>query len=141
MRPPRDDTILAVYGVRADVLHALGHAEDPPPRMSEAAVLTTGWVAMLFLRGHVAAARALLGLPQYLPHLLSRRRVNRRLQRLTDLFLILFDLLGYTWKPLNTELVYVIESFPVVVCDNYRLPRAKFYQHEAYRGCLARKQR
>jgi hypothetical protein len=93
--------------------------------MSDAEVITTGLVAMLFFRGNFEAARALLSTPRYMPHMLSRSRLNRRLHRLTDLFGMLFDLLGYTWKQLNTESVYVIDSLPVVVCDNYRIPRAK----------------
>ena len=38
-------------------------------------------------------------------------------------------------------MTYVIDSFPVAVCDNYRLPRAKIYQEEAYRGYIASKKR
>ena len=119
-----DDKILAVYGLSADILQALGHAEDPHQKMSDAEVITTGLVAMLFFRGNFEAARALLCTPGYMPHMLSRRRLNRRLHRLTDLFVMVFDLLGCTWKQLNTESVYVIDSFPVVACDNYRIPRA-----------------
>ena len=109
--------------------------------MSDAEVMTTGLVAMWFCRGNVEAARALLSTPRYVPHRLSRSRVNRRLHRLTALFLMLFDLLGCTWKQLNTESIYGIDSFPVAVCDNYRIPRAKLYQNKQYRGCLASKQR
>ena len=29
----------------------------------------------------------------------------------------------------------------MVVCDNYRIPRAKLYQHKEYRGCIASKKR
>jgi len=136
-----DDKILAVYCLSADVLQALGHAEDPQQRMSDAEVITTGLVAMLFFRGNFEAARALLSMPQYMPHMLSRSRLNRRLHRLTDLFVRLFDLLGYTWKQLNTESVYAIDSFPIGVCDNCRIPRAKLYRDEEYRGCIASKKR
>ncbi len=86
------DKILAVYGLSAEVLHAIGQGEAPPPQMRDAEVLTTGLVAVWCLRGHFAAARALLSMPRYVPHSLSRRRLNRRLHRLTDLFLRLFDL-------------------------------------------------
>jgi hypothetical protein len=119
-----DDKILAVYGLSAEILQALGHAEDPHQQLSDAEVITTGLVAMWFFRGNFEAARALLSTPRYMPHMLSRRRVNRRLHRLTELFGRLFDLLGYTWKPLNTESVSVIDRFPVVVCDHDRIPRA-----------------
>jgi Transposase DDE domain len=122
-------------------LHALGHAEDPQQQMSDAAVIATGLVAMWFFRGNFEAARALLSMPRSMPHMLSRSRLNRRLHRRTDLFVRLFDLLGYTWKQLNTESIYVIDSFPVVVCDNYRIPRARLYQHKEYRGCIASKKR
>jgi hypothetical protein len=86
-----DDKILAVYGLRADLLNAIGHAEDPQPQMSEAEVLTTGVVALWFFRGNFETARALLRLPRSRPPLLRRRRLNRRLHRLTALFLRLFD--------------------------------------------------
>jgi len=136
-----DEKILVIYCVCADFLQALGHAEAPQQQMSDAEVITTGLVAMLFFRGNFEAARALLSMPRYVPHMLSRSRLNRRLHRLTDLFLMLFDLLGCTWKQFNTESIYVIDSFPVVVCDNYRIPRAKLYRNKEYRGCIASKKR
>ena len=87
-----DDKILAVYGLSADLLNAIGHAEDPPPQMNDAEVITTGLVAMWFFRGNFEAARALLSTPRYMPRMLSRSRLNRRLHRLTDLFVMRFDL-------------------------------------------------
>ena len=59
-----DDKILAIYGLRAEILHAIGHAEDPPPQLSAAEVITTGLVAMLGFRGNCEAARALLSTPR-----------------------------------------------------------------------------
>ena len=47
---PMDEKILALYGLSADVLNAIGHAEDPQQQMSDAEVITTGLVAMLFFR-------------------------------------------------------------------------------------------
>src|SRR5262245_61243230 len=88
---PMDDTSLAVYGLRADRLNAIGHAADPPPQLSDAAVMTTGWVARWFVRGNFEAAHALLCMPRYVPHRLRRSRLNRRLQRLTDLVWRRFD--------------------------------------------------
>jgi Transposase DDE domain len=136
-----DAKILAIYCVCADLVKALGHMEDPQQQMSDAEVITTGLVAMFCFRGNCESARALLRAPRYLPHMLSRSRLNRRLHRLNELFLTLFELLGQRWKYLNAESVYIIDSFPVAVCDNYRIPRANLYQHEQYRGYIARKKR
>jgi hypothetical protein len=98
-------------------------------------------VAMLFFRGNFEAAGALLGAPWYMPHMLSRSRLNRRLHRLSELLLALFELLGQTWKHLNTEFIYILDSFPIAVCDNDRIPLAKIYRHRAYRGYIASKPR
>jgi Transposase DDE domain len=136
-----DDKIVAIYCLCADILDALGHVEDPQQRMSDAEVITTGLVAMLFLRSNFEAARTLLSTSRYMPRMLSRSRLNRRLHRLKDLFLTFFELLGHTWKQLNTDSIYIIDSFPIAVCDNYRIPRAKLYKGEAYRGYIASKKR
>ncbi len=37
--------------------------------------------------------------------------------------------------------MYIIDSFPITVCDNYRIQRAKLYHHEKYRGYIASKRR
>src|SRR5262245_48647021 len=114
-----DDKILTLYCLCADVLKATGHTDAPQPRMSDAEVISTGLVAMLCFRGNFESARDLLREPRYSPHMLSRSRLNRRLHQLKELLLTIFELLGETWKHLNTESVYVIDSFPIAVCDNY----------------------
>src|SRR5215510_14283563 len=132
-RPPMDDQILAIYCLCNDFLKALHHAEDRQHKMTDAEIMTTALVAMLFFGGNFEHARALLGTSQYMPTMLSRSRFNRRLHQIDELFATLFDLLGQTWKDLNVASVYIIDSFPVTVCDNYRIPRARIYQEEAYR--------
>src|SRR5262245_32355066 len=89
-RSPMDDKIVAIYCLCADILDALGHVEAPQQRMSDAEVLTTGLVAMLFWRRNFETARTLLSTSRYMPRMLSRRRLNRRLHRLKELFLTVF---------------------------------------------------
>ena len=100
-----DEKILAMYCLCPDVSKAIGHADHPPDKMSDAEVITTGLVAMMFWRGNFDAARALLSRPPSIPHMLSRSRLNRRLPRLKHVLLTLFDLLGHTWKQLHTASV------------------------------------
>jgi hypothetical protein len=87
-----DDKLVAIYGLCAAILEALGHVEDPPQRRSDAEVITTGLGAMLCLRSNFEAARTLLSTSRDMPHRLSRSRLNRRLHRLKDLFLTFFEL-------------------------------------------------
>ena len=136
-----DDHILAIYGVCHDFLKALHHREDRQQKMTDAEVMTTALVAMLFFGGNFEHARALLGTSHDIPTMLSRRRLNRRWYQLQPLFATLFDLLGQMWKELNGESVYIIDRFPVAMCDNYRMPHAHIYHQEAYRGYIASKKR
>jgi hypothetical protein len=136
-----DSKNLALYCVCTDLLKAIGHMEDPRQQMSDAEVITMGMMAMLCFQGNCESARALLNAPRYIPHMLSRSILNSRLHRLNKLFLTLFELLGHRWKYLHTESVYIIDSFQVAVCDNYRSPQAKLYQHEKYRRYITNKKR
>jgi len=136
-----DDHILAIYCVCHDFLKALHHREDRQQKMTDAEVMTTALVAMLFFGGNFEHARALLGTSHDIPTMLSRRRLNRRWYQLQPLFATLFDLLGQMWKELNGESVYIIDRFPVAMCDNYRMPHAHIYHQEAYRGYIASKKR
>src|SRR5438132_14166321 len=49
--------------------------------------------------------------------------------------------LAQTWKTLNTEAIYVIDSIPIAVCDNIRIRRSKIYSKEDFRGYQASKKR
>lgn len=60
----------------------------------------------------------------YIPHMLGKSRFNRRLHRIQDLFLTLFRLLGETWEELNSQCVYVLNSYPIATCDNYWICRS-----------------
>ena len=73
--------------------------------------------------------------------MLSPSRFNRRLHRVKGLFLTLFAFLGEHWKDLNSESVYIIDSFPIASCDNIRIKRSWRYQGEDYRGYIASKKR
>ncbi len=46
-----------------------------------------------------------------------------------------------TWKTLNVDSVYLIDSLPIAVCDNIRISRNKLYGDETFRGYIASKKR
>ena len=103
--------------------------------------VTTAIIAMLYFKGNFSLASCYLYEQNYIPKMLGKSRFNRRLHRIADLFLTLFLRLGETWKQLNEKSVYVIDSYPIAVCDNYRLKRSKIYQGEDFRGYIASKKR
>lgn len=136
-----DNQIIAVYCLCDDLLKAMNHREDPQCQMSDAEMMTTAIVSVLYFNGNYVRARELLAEQGYVPRMLSASRFNRRLHRIKDLFLTLFAFLGEYWKELNSESIYSIDSFPIPVCDNYRIPRAKIYQDERFRGRMTSKHR
>lgn len=136
-----DDKIIAMFCLCDDLLKAIHHQEDWQCQMNDAELMTTALTASLCFRGNHESARAMLKQYGYIPQMLSKSRFSRRLHRIKDLCIILFNLLGKIWKTLNTDAIYVIDSLPVAVCDNIRIPRAKIYSKEEFRGYQASKKR
>lgn len=136
-----DTQIITAYCLCDDMLKALHHYEDRQCQMSDAEVMTTAITAVLYFGGNYARACTFLKEQGYIPRMLSASRFNRRLHRIKELFLTLFALLGEHWKDLNTESIYSIDSFPIPVCDNIRIRRARLYTEEHYRGYIASKKR
>jgi Transposase DDE domain len=136
-----DEKILATYCLCDDLLKTMPHRTDPQCKMSDAEVMTTALTAALFFRGTLESARTLLKQYGYIPQMLSKSHFSRRLHRLKETFMLLFNLLGAVWKQLNCDGIYVIDSLPLAVCDNIRIPRAKLYPEERFRGYLPSKKR
>jgi hypothetical protein len=136
-----DTQIVAVFCLCDDMLKALHHSENPQIQMSDAEVMTTAIVAALNFGGNIEMARAHLYEYGYIPNMLGKSRFNRRFHRVADLFLTLFSLLGETWKELNESSMYVVDSFPVAACDNYRICRCHLYRGNEWRGYQASKKR
>lgn len=136
-----DDKIIAIFCLCDDLLKAMHHQEDRQCQMNDAEIMTTAFIAALFFRGNHESARALLKHHGYIPHMVSKSRWSRRLHRIKEIFIVFFNLLAQTWKTLNTEAIYVIDSLPIAVCDNIRIRRSKIYSHEDFRGYQASKKR
>jgi hypothetical protein len=134
-----DTQIVVVFCLCDDMLKSLHHHEDAQCQMSDAEVMTTAIIAMLYFKGNFCLASRYLWEQRYIPNMLSKSRFNRRLHRMAELFLTLFLRLGETWKKLNEKSVYVIDSYPIAGCDNYRIQRSKLYQGEDWRGYIASK--
>lgn len=136
-----DERIITIYCLCDDLRKALHHFEDAQCQRTDAEVMTTALTAVMFFRGNFESARLYLKANGMIPDMLSRGRFNRRLHRGRDLFLSLFGVLVETWKELNPESIYSVDSFPIAVCDNYRIRRCQLYRDNALRGCIASKKR
>jgi hypothetical protein len=136
-----DTYIVLVYCLCDDLLKAAPHRDDPQCRLSDAEVMTIALVAALYFGGNQALSNCMLYEKGYIKRHLSRSRFCRRLQRVRKYYEPLFAQLGAFFKEQNTEQVYVVDSMPVAVCDNYRILRCRIYQDKRYRGKQASKRR
>ena len=136
-----DDKIIATFCLCDDLLKAIHHQEDHQCQMNDAEIMTTAFIAALFFRGNHESARAMLQQHGYIPHMVSKSRFSRRLHRIKEIFILFFNMFSQTWKTLNTDAIYVIDSIPIAVCDNIRIRRSKIYSQEDFRGYQASKKR
>ncbi len=135
------DSTLAIYCFIDDFLKASGHLEDLRIEVSDAEVLTIAITAMLQFGGNFERSRLVLHQLGLIKRLLSRSRFSRRMNRLADLIHLLFHRLGAVIKDLHWESRYLLDSFPVPVCDNIRINRCRIVQDERYRGKMPSKRR
>ncbi len=133
--------IIAIYAITDDLLKAVGHQEDCRVQMSDAEVITTVLVAARFFGGNHHSAQDYLKAHGLMPKMLDKSRFNRRLLRLFLPLLDLFDYLASVLKSLNSSSEYLLDSFPVALCDNIRIRRARLVRSEDYRGYIASKKR
>ena len=132
---------LAIYCFIDDLLNSFEHQEDSRAEVSDAEIITIALVAMLYFGGNFERARLVLHQLGLVKRLLSRSRLNRRIHRLADLIALVFHQFGSVIKDLNWESRYLLDSFPVAVCDNIRIGRCRVVTGENYRGFMASKRR
>lgn len=124
-----------------DLLQAIGHQDDCRRKMTDAEIITTALVAALFFNGNQVLARAYMRDHGLIPRMLEKSRFCRRWNQLSMLLDDLFHQLGMVLKQLNGSTEYLLDSFPVAVCDNIRIFRARLVKSEEYRGYIASKKR
>lgn len=135
------DSTLAIYCFIDDFLKQSGHREDIRTEVADAEIITIALTAMLHFGGNFEKSRLVLHELGLIRRLLSRSRFSRRMNRLADLIYRLFHQLGAVLKQIHCESRYLLDSFPVPVCDNIRIKRCRIVQDERYRGKMSSKRR
>jgi len=110
--------------------------------MTNAEIITTVLTAAQFFCGNQRKAADFLKTYRYIPNFLSESHFNRRLHRIpVALWESLFSSLAEYFKCISSSNEYVVDSFPIPICDNIRIFKAKILKNEKYRGYIASKKR
>ena len=133
--------ITVFYTVCDNMLKTMNFRDDCQARMNTAEVMTVVLTAARFFCGSIRTSAVFLSEHGYIPDMLSESRLNRRIHATDEsawenLFLTLADIFKAA-----EDGEHIIGSFPVPVCDNIRIPRAKILRGEDWRGYMPSKRR
>lgn len=129
-----EDKIIRIYCIVDDILKAVGHLEDSRRKVSDSEIITTALVSALYFGGHLDNGRGFMKMTNLVPAMLDKSRFNRRLHQLSGLLFSMFYQIGHYLKSIAGASAYVIDSFPVAVCDNIRISRCKLLKGKQWRG-------
>ncbi len=135
------DNAVAIYCFLDDYLKAINHQEDKQRMMNDAEIMTTALLAALYFGGnHERALCFVRG--HVFSRVLKKSRFSRRVHGVEELLHSIFLSVGETLKQFNTQMEYVMDSFPVAVCHNIRIANNRILpRDEQYRGkCVSKSQ-
>lgn len=130
----KTESIIALYCFVDESLKSFNHHEDKRRKMNDSEVITTALVASLFFHGRIENARLALYDQNLIPEMLSKSRLNRRLHAVHDLIMQFIFEIGTVIKDVICDREYVLDSFPVSVCENIRIPNSRIFRDDAFRG-------
>jgi hypothetical protein len=109
--------------------------------MSDAEIITTALIAAMFFNGNHASCCSYMKDHKLIPNMLEKSRFNRRLHNVSMLINDLFHQVGMILKETSDCTEYLLDSFPVPICDNIRIFHVKLIKSEDYRGYIASNKR
>lgn len=131
------DKIISIFCLIDDLFIGIEHQEDSRQKVSDSEIAITAIVSALYFGGNQWHAIHFMKSHEYIPKMLDKSRFNRRLHRIGRLLYDLFNQVGVHLKTISCELHYIIDSFPVAVCDNIRIINSKIVRGNKWRGYTA----
>lgn len=131
------DKIISIFCLIDDLFIGIKHLEDRRRNVSDSEIAVTAIVSALYFGGNQWHAINFMKSHGYIPKMLDKSRFNRRLHQIGRLLYDLFNQVGVHLKALSCELHYIIDSFPVAVCDNIRIMNSKLVTGNKWRGYTA----
>jgi len=130
--------ITTYFCIIDDILKEIGLKDDLQEKVSDSEVLTMAVIAHVAFAGNYTQALETLreGFRHLFPYVPSLSRFSRRLHKLKPYLQIIIGRIGLLD---GSSKRYFIDSKPIKVCENIRIPRAKVLKGEEYRGYISSK--
>jgi hypothetical protein len=131
------DKIISIFCLIDDILQGINHVEDVRRQVSDSEIILTAIVSSTSFYGNHSSAIKFMKQYGFIPNMLDKSRFNRRLHKIGKLLYELFEIVSSYYKDLCCELHYIIDSFPVAVCNNMRIANCKILKDKKWRGYTA----
>lgn len=131
------DKIISIFCLIDDILQGIDHKDDIRRRVSDSEIILTAIVSSTSFYGNHSSAIKFMKQYGFIPDILDTSRFNRRLHKIGSLLYELFEIISSYFKDFCCEMHYIIDSFPVAVCNNMRIANCKILKEEKWRGYTA----
>lgn len=131
------DKIISIFCLIDDILKGIEHKEDKRRLVSDSEVILTAIVSSTSFYGNHSSAMQFMKQYGFIPNMLEKSRFNRRLHKIGSLLYGLFEIVSGYFKEFCCEMHYIIDSFPVAVCNNMRISNCKIVKDKKWRGYTA----
>ncbi len=131
------DKVISIYCIVDDLLKGINHPEDKRRVVSDSEVITTAIVSAMSFGGNQNHAIHFMKSFNMIPKMLDKSRFSRRLHAIGKLIYELFIQVGSYLKDMTCEMHYILDSFPVAICDNIRITKSKLLKGKQWRGYTA----
>lgn len=131
------DKITGIFCLIDDILKGINHKEDVRRQVSDSEIILTSIISATSFYGNHNSAIKFVKQYGFIPNMLDKSRFNRRLHKIGGLLYELFEIISNYFKDICCELQYIIDSFPVAVCQNIRIGRSKIVKGKQWRGYTA----
>lgn len=131
------DKIISIFCLIDDILKGIDHEEDIRRKVSDSEIILTAIVSSTSFYGNHSSSIKFMKQYGFIPKMLDESRFNRRLHKIGELLYELFEIVSSYYKDLCCEMHYIIDSFPVAVCNNMRIANCKILKDKKWRGYTA----
>ena len=128
------DKIISIFCLIDDLLKGIEHPEDVRRQVSDSEIILTAIVSSTSFYGNHNSAIKFMKQYGFIPNMLDKSRFNRRLHKVGSLLYKLFEIVSSYFKDFCCEMQYIIDSFPVAVCNNMRIMNCEILKEEKYRA-------
>ena len=131
------DKTISIFCLIDDILKGINHVEDIRRQVSDSEIILTAIVSSTSFYGNHSSAIKFMKQYGFIPNILDKSRFNRRLHKVDKLLYELFEIVSSYYKDFYCEMHYIIDSFPVVICNNMRITNCKILKEKKWRGYTA----